>query len=181
MTSGTLLDTYAPSTEVRSRFAPKTQPRPRPDIRTRPVVRALEGHVCFATSCTPGAEPEAIREFPFYESLAQTIEQQVGVGTFLPHRDVSQSLLPNEVYAQVHRNIINSYLVVGDVGTPSTDAGIMIKIGADATVPILPFYRSTRIPDPQATPLCRFPSIVVASDEQGIRDIVSIVRKVYGK
>ena len=132
--------------------------------------------VFLATSCSPDAEKEAAQEFPFYVRLAEEIKRQVGINTFLPHRDAPPNTEDEKLYTLMQKNIMRSDIILADIGAPSTDVGIMIGIANSVMVPIIQFYRSNATPQVRGL---NIDPLIVRTDEQGIKDITTFVKQFY--
>lgn len=139
--------------------------------------------VFFATSSQFEYESDAAKESRLYESTARALERVVGVKTFLPHRDAASQTSAPLLYEELFRNIVQSDLVIADIATPSYEVGAMIAESHSNDVPILPFYRADRKPAERVLEYStqHFDPIIIRNNVQGIRDIVSAVRRAYGR
>lgn len=154
-------------------------PRLRDDPDSFSEDGAMDGRVFFATSAVMPA-PRRDFEYPLYEALAKSIED-LGLGTRLPHRDLA-SLEEKEREQRVERIIGLADVVLVDIAHPLLpDAQLMIKKAIRNRSLFLPFMRKGAQTYAELVKIVetRFATVLIESDQSGVKRITEALRKEY--
>lgn len=142
----------------------------------REATSELERHVFFATPVVDEPEEEMMREFPLYEALAKSLEHQK-IGSYLPHKQMPRGYSSDEAIIAAHEAIGKSKVLVADIGTYSTGGLVFIQMALQSGKPFVSFYRADAKRFLQG--VLRIAPVVVYQDQQGIDDVVAIVKAEY--
>lgn len=135
--------------------------------------------ISLAVSAHPDIEQIPPERTKFYQGLSEEIQRRLGLGVYFPARDLPQGISSGQVYSTVSEKMLESKLFIADIGTPSTDAGIILGIGLGHGKPFVTFYHEGDREDQilKSNGIKFSEAVRVCTPEQGVQEIVEAVRK----